>query len=146
MAERSLSLAKIRAYDDIKRMIKFLQEEQESIDGAGKKRQFFRKNIETIFENNFKGKLPIEEYESIIFDICIAKTLILGDTHEGKIAKKIEDSILQCNIRNKDLISEKISMASKPISLVLRMPSAVPTGDSSQAELMSPSFMMISPP
>ncbi|MCH7781982.1 hypothetical protein IID62_02845 [candidate division KSB1 bacterium] len=111
MAERSLSLAKIRAYDDIKRMIRFLQEEQESIDGANKKRHFFRKNIETIFENNFKGKLPIEEYESIIFDICIAKKLILGDTNEAKIGKKIEDAILHCNIRNKELISEKISMA-----------------------------------
>lgn len=111
MAEKNLSLAKIKAYDDIKRMIRFLQEEQESIDGAGKKRQFFRKNIETIYENNFKNKLPIEEYESIIFDICISKTLISGDMNEAKIAKKIEDAVLLCNIRNKELISEKISMA-----------------------------------
>ena len=71
-----------------------MKAEQESIEGAGKKRQCFRKNIETIYENNFKNKLPIEEYESIIFDICISKTLIAGDMNEAKIAKKIQDAVV----------------------------------------------------
>src|ERR1039458_6265295 len=42
--------------------------------------------------------------------------------------------------------SAKMSMVSKPISLVFLMPSTVPTGVPAQAELMSPSFMTISPP
>ena len=111
MAEKSLSLAKIKAYDDTKRMIRFLHEEQESIEGARNKREFFRKNIEQVFENNFKNKIPIEEFESIIFDICIAKSLIMGDTDEKKLYRRIEDAVLQFNIRSKDLLSEKISMA-----------------------------------
>ena len=111
MAEKSVSLAKIKAYDDIKRMIKFRNEEQESIEGTIKKRAFYRKNIDSIYENNFKNKIPINEYESIIFDICIAKTLIMGDTDENKIRKKIEDTVMTFNIRSKDLIAEKVSMA-----------------------------------
>jgi len=111
MSPRSLNIAKIKAYDDIKRMIRFLQEEQASLDKNVNKREFFRKNIETIFETNFKNKLPIEEFESIIFDICIAKTLIMGDTNESKIYRKIEDAVYLYNIRNKELISEKIAMA-----------------------------------
>ena len=111
MAPKSISLAKIKAYDDIKRMIRFLQEEQQSVEGTAKKRAFFRKNIESIYENNFKNKIPVDEYESIIFDICISKTLIMGDTDENKIHRKIEDAILQYNIRSKTLISDKISMA-----------------------------------
>ncbi len=111
MGEKSVSLAKIKAYDDIKRMIRFLQEEQESIEGSAKKRAFFRKNLDSIYENNFKGKIPISDYESIIFDLCIAKSLIMGDTNEAKIQKMIEDSLLMYNIRSKELIAEKISMA-----------------------------------
>jgi len=111
MAEKNLNLAKIKAYDDIKRMIHFLHEEQESIKGAANKREFFRMNIETIYENVFKNKIPVEEYESIIFDICIGKTLIMGDTSENKIYRKIEEAILRYNIRSKDLISEKISLS-----------------------------------
>jgi len=109
MVEKSINLAKIKAYDDIKRMIKFLNEEQESIEGAAKKRAFYRKNIESIYDNNFKNKISINEYESIIFDICIAKTLIMGDTNENKIWKKIDDAIMTYNIRSKDLIAEKKS-------------------------------------
>ncbi|MFC1555865.1 hypothetical protein ACFL67_02170 [candidate division KSB1 bacterium] len=111
MVKRSLNIAKIKAYDDIKRMVRFLQEEQAALDKNVNRREFFRKNIETIYETNFKNKLPVEEFESIIFDICIAKSLIMGDTNEGKLIKKIEESVLQYNIRNKDLISEKISIA-----------------------------------
>jgi len=111
MIEKNLNLAKIKAYDDIKRMIRFLQEEQETVQGIPNKREFFRKNIESIYENNFKGKLAIEEFESIIFDVCIANTLVAGGLNEAQINKKIEDTVLMFNIRNKDLISEKISMA-----------------------------------
>ncbi|MFC1554362.1 hypothetical protein ACFL7D_06990 [candidate division KSB1 bacterium] len=111
MADRNLNLAKIKAFDDIKRMIRFLQEEQEAIQGTAKKREFFRKNIETIYESNFKKKIPIEEFESIIFDICISRTLIMSDINEAIVSKKIEDAILTFNIRNKSLISEKIALA-----------------------------------
>ena len=111
MTDRNLNLAKIKAYDDIKRMIRFLQEEQETVQGIQNKREFFRKNIESIYENNFKGKLAIEEFESIIFDICISKTLVAGELNEAQINKKIEDTVLMFNIRNKELISEKISLA-----------------------------------
>ncbi len=111
MAEGGLNIAKIKAYDDLKRMIRFLQEEQESIEGAGKKREFFRKNIETIYESNFQKKIPIEEFESMIFDICIAKSLIMGDTNEDKLRKKVHDSLLHYNIRSKTLIADKLSMA-----------------------------------
>ncbi len=43
--------------------------------------------------------------------MCIAKTLIMDDTNEAKIKKKIEESLLMYNIHSKDLIAEKISMA-----------------------------------
>ena len=89
----------------------YYQEEQESIEGAAKKRAFFRKNLGSIYENNFKGKIPINDYESIIFDVCIAKTPIMDDTNEAKIKKKIEESLLMYNIHSKDLIAEKISTA-----------------------------------
>jgi len=111
MTKQSLNITKIKAYDDIKRMVRFLQEEQAALDKSVNKREFFRKNLETIYDTNFKNKIPIEEFESIIFDICIAKSLIMGDTNEAKLYRKIDDAILQCNIRNKEIIAEKISMA-----------------------------------
>ncbi|MFC1730339.1 hypothetical protein ACFL6I_08375 [candidate division KSB1 bacterium] len=111
MSQKSLNIAKIKAYDDIKRMVRFLQEEQASLDKNVNKREFFRKNLETIYDTNFKKKLPIEEFESIIFDICVAKTLIMGDINEANLYRKIEDTIMQYNIRSKNLIAEKISMA-----------------------------------
>lgn len=111
MAEKNLNLAKIKAYDDIKRMLQFLNEEQESIKGTANKWEFYRMNIETIYDNVFKNKIPVVEYESIIFDICIGKTLIMGDTNENKIYRKVEEAILRYNIRCKDLISEKISLS-----------------------------------
>ncbi len=43
--------------------------------------------------------------------MCIAKTLIMNDTNEAKIKKKIEESLLMYNIHSKDLIAEKISTA-----------------------------------
>lgn len=111
MGESSLNIAKIKAYDDLKRMVKFLQEEQDSIDGSANKREFFRKNLETIFESNFKSKILVEEFESMIFDICISKTLIMGNLSEDKLRKNVYDSVLHFNIRNKNLISEKLAMA-----------------------------------
>jgi len=111
MAEGGLNIAKIKAYDDLKRMLRFLQEEQESIEGAAKKREFFRKNIETIYESNFQKKIPVEEFESMIFDICIAKSLIMGDTNEDMLRKKVHDALLHYNIRSKSLIADKLSMA-----------------------------------
>ena len=70
MTKQSLNIAKIKAYDDIKRMVRFLQEEQAALDKSVNKREFFRKNLETIYDTNFKNKIPIEEFESIIFDFA----------------------------------------------------------------------------
>jgi hypothetical protein len=111
MPDGRLNIAKIKAFDDIKKMIRFLQEEQADLNKGANKREFFRKNIEAIYELNFKNKIPIEEYESIIFDVCIAKTIMMGENDEKKLLRKIDDAVLQYNILNKGLLAEKFSMA-----------------------------------
>ncbi len=61
-----------------------------------------------------------------------------GDHRQARLAQ-----VRLISFRSRTSISSgsaKISMVSKPISLVSRIPSAVPTGEPSQAELISPEF------
>ena len=63
----------------------------------------------------------------------------------GRLALRHSDMISFFSLTSISSGSAKMSIESKPISLVFRIPNAVPRPDWTQAELMRPSFMMHSP-
>lgn len=103
-------IAKIQAFGEVKKAIQLLLVEIDTLSDEHKKRDYLRKKIEDRFKELFQEKLSIEEYESIIFDIFLAKNISMGDNQMRTIERVVYEAIYSFNIRNKKLMNEKINL------------------------------------
>jgi len=103
-------ITKIQTYSEVKKAVRLLLVEIETISNEHKKRDFLRKKIEERYKELFQDKITIEEYESIIFDLFLTKNISMGENQMHSVEKVVYEAIYSFNIRNKKLINEKINL------------------------------------